>query len=220
MPDPEVLKALEKLSKEDWDRLRNQLWKKYSEILKKIPEAKDPDDVLHDSIDKLLRGVRNCPLYRIALTQCLSNIVRSEVHNIWTKYITGKGKGGCPNEKEGGQDKEDNIIDIMTFEKTLSKISELHAEIISLFSKDSLSKAIMVLQLDHIEKSNLGHLKNIVDSDQLKYDQLKKTLVLKPMKIQEELSKKFKDLEIKDINNSFKRIKNKFEQYKYKREKE
>lgn len=81
----DIRSALNKLTEEEWDRLRLRVWRQFGATLGHIPGAPDPDDLLHEAVEDLLKGKRHCPLERISLRTCLFQIVRGKVSHLYEK---------------------------------------------------------------------------------------------------------------------------------------
>jgi len=128
----------EELDADTLDYIRLRLWRRFGEQLRKIPEASDPDDLLHEAIEDLLSGHRKYPDEDVKLTTCLFKIVHSKVDNIQKKWKRA----------------QIDFISLAQFQNgvadRLSPVKEpsLRKKILALVADDVLLVKIVRLQLD------------------------------------------------------------------------
>lgn len=132
----DIVSALEKLSAEDYDRLRLRLWRQFGRQLRNIPDAPTPDDLLHEAIEDLLADRRHCPLERVALATCLVNIVRSKISHLYEKW-----------KREGIVKVSDEVLNTVQIEDTQE--SGLRGKILAFAADDALLTRIVKYRLEH-----------------------------------------------------------------------
>ncbi len=81
-----IISALQNLTVDELDRLRLKVLRRFGTYLLNIPDAPGPDDLLHETIEDLLRDKRRCPLQRVDLAVCIYKIVCSKVNNLHEKW--------------------------------------------------------------------------------------------------------------------------------------
>jgi hypothetical protein len=137
--NPNIVSALQRLTAEELDRVRLKLWKRFGEQLRNIPNAPDPEELLHETIEDLLTDRRRCPLERVALTICLMNIVRSKVSHLYEKW-----------KSDGIVKVSDEILDFVSAPEVHE--SELREKILACMADDPVLTKIVEYRLDHTEQ--------------------------------------------------------------------
>ena len=150
----------EELDADTLDYIRLRLWRRFGEQLRKIPEASDPDDLLHEAIEDLLSGHRKYPDEDVKLTTCLFKIVHSKVDNIQKKWKRAQTRTrNEPQNPETAQNTDivGAKIDFLSFAKSQNGVAErlspvkepsLRKQILALVADDALLVQIVRLQLD------------------------------------------------------------------------
>lgn len=162
----DILPALKKLTKDDWDRLRLRLWKRFGGQLCNIPQAPTPDDLLQDAVADLLEGRRHCKLDSVALISCLYGIVKSKVSHIQTKRRRSLERNqqtvAIENEKPDTQPLADfygkateAYEPSLGFSSESSEEADLYEAILSLTEHDELLKRMVELRHNHQDDKQL-----------------------------------------------------------------
>ena len=152
----DVLSALEQLTPEAIDRLRLKLRKRFGEFLRKIPDAPDPDELLHETIVDLLEGIRHCPLDHAGLPVYLFNIVRSKTSHLYEKWK----KERIVKESEAILERENNQMEA-------ADAPNLYHKIMAMVADDVILRQIVEYRLTHPEEEPIKAQKI---ADQLGYD--------------------------------------------------
>lgn len=132
-----LLAALHALTGEEINGLRLKLWKRYGTRLRKIPNAPDPDDLLHEAIEDLLADRRHCPP-NLSVSTCLFHIVRSKTSHFYEKQKT-----------DEIVTHSDEFADTVRVEHVHEP--ELRQTIITLIHDDALLTRIVAYRLEHCD---------------------------------------------------------------------
>ncbi|MDM8542664.1 hypothetical protein QUF90_16440 [Desulfococcaceae bacterium HSG9] len=150
----------EELDTDTLDYIRLWLWRRFGEQLRKIPEASDPDDLLHEAIEDLLSGRRKYPDEDVKLTTCLFKIVHSKVDNIQKRWKRAQARAIKEPHNPGTEQNTDIIgakIDFISFAESQNSVADrlspvkepsLRKKILDLVADDALLVKIVRLQLD------------------------------------------------------------------------
>ncbi len=137
-----IVDALERLTTEQVDRLRCQLWRRFAEQLSKTPDAPDPDDLLQEAYQDLLTEKRHCPVEHLDVVRCLFNIVRSKVSHLYAAW-----------RKEGIVKESIDILEYMPDARAgTAEDSPLRAAILDAVRDDPLLMQMVEYRLDHAEE--------------------------------------------------------------------
>ncbi len=131
----------------DYLRLRLQLWRRFGEQLRKIPEASDPDDLLQEAMKDLLSGRRKNPGEHVKLTTCLFMIVRGKVFNIHKKWKRAQARS-LKKAQNSGTEQNTDIVGTKIDDTNIGNAENGINEMLSPVKKPSLRKQILALVAD------------------------------------------------------------------------
>ena len=150
-----VRTALRKMTKDEINRLRWKLWKRFGTILRRISSECDPDDLLLETFEDLLAGRRTWPSETVSLEDCISQIARSKVFNICRKsdrervlvQVKGNEKYGEPVADHEGKRLEHNLP-FPTITGKQQRFQDPRKCVEELFPDDELIQQMVLLRWD------------------------------------------------------------------------